>query len=165
MSEDAAVTIRPARLPGEAEDLARVYLSSAEHHAGLDPDRYRIPMASAVATWFRGHADGRRRSVLVAEADDRIVGLVSITRLAPPTAASMLADVPTASVDVAVDPGYRRRGIGRRLLGAAEERARELGAVRIQLDAHAANDGALRLYADLGYRTFGVLLSKDVDAT
>jgi ribosomal protein S18 acetylase RimI-like enzyme len=45
----------------------------------------------------------------------------------------------------------RRRGLGRRLMEAVHERARELGIREIGLEVIEANDAAFRLYEDLGY--------------
>ena len=50
-----------------------------------------------------------------------------------------------------VAPAARRRGHARRLLGALEECARELGHARIRLDTNAAQPEALELYAACGY--------------
>jgi ribosomal protein S18 acetylase RimI-like enzyme len=54
--------------------------------------------------------------------------------------------------DVFVPEELRRRGIGTRLSGAAEELARARGYAEISISASVANDGALRLYRRLGYR-------------
>ncbi|QGZ39073.1 L-amino acid N-acyltransferase YncA [Pseudoduganella flava] len=53
-----------------------------------------------------------------------------------------------------VHTGWRRRGIGRLLLQAAEARARELGRTLLVLDTWSGS-GAQHLYAGLGYRTCG----------
>ncbi|SDT64161.1 GNAT family N-acetyltransferase [Jiangella sp. DSM 45060] len=155
------VAIAEARLPVDADALARVYVAGAAHHVGLDPHRYRVPPLDAVARRYRERRPDRAR-ILVARLDGDVVGSASVTMLAPPGPASMIVDVPAASLDVAVLPDHRGRGIGRALLEAAATTAAALGAVRLQLDAHHANDGALRLYRDLGYQPMGVLLSRVV---
>jgi GNAT superfamily N-acetyltransferase len=50
-----------------------------------------------------------------------------------------------------VSAGARRRGHGRRLLGALEARARELGYARVRLFTTSMLTEALALYADAGY--------------
>jgi ribosomal protein S18 acetylase RimI-like enzyme len=52
----------------------------------------------------------------------------------------------------AVQPPLRGRGIGARLLDAAEDRARVLGARRVVLDVEEHNDGARAFYDRRGYR-------------
>ena len=53
---------------------------------------------------------------------------------------------------VAVHDGQRGKGLGRRLMAAAEDCARVLGLPRLSLICFEANTGAMRLYARLGYR-------------
>jgi len=50
---------------------------------------------------------------------------------------------------IGVLPEYRRRGIGRELLRACEEK---LKTARVKLSVRASNDGAIRLYEQEGYR-------------
>jgi [ribosomal protein S18]-alanine N-acetyltransferase len=52
---------------------------------------------------------------------------------------------------VAVDPHYRGYGIGRRLILAAETRARRAACSGVSLEVRADNTGARALYAALGY--------------
>lgn len=54
---------------------------------------------------------------------------------------------------IAVDPRYQRRGIGRALLRACEERA---GQPRVKLSVRVTNHGAIALYEKEGYRTVDV---------
>ena len=53
--------------------------------------------------------------------------------------------------NVAVDPEYQNRGIGRRLLAAAAERAQERGYRRLSLHVAASNASALHLYESAGF--------------
>jgi ribosomal protein S18 acetylase RimI-like enzyme len=67
-----------------------------------------------------------------------------------------ITGVPIAVVHrLMVHPAHQRRGIARQLMKAAEARASERGYGAIRLDAFTQNPGALRLYADLGYRDAG----------
>lgn len=53
---------------------------------------------------------------------------------------------------MAIDTRHQRKGIGSRLLNALEEHARELGAVRIVVDAR---ETALGFYSKNGYKACG----------
>jgi ribosomal protein S18 acetylase RimI-like enzyme len=53
--------------------------------------------------------------------------------------------------DLFVDPEARGSGLGRALVEAAFERARERGCVRMELDVNEANPAALALYESLGF--------------
>jgi GNAT superfamily N-acetyltransferase len=58
--------------------------------------------------------------------------------------------------DLAVHPDHRSRGIGRRILGAARDWARERGATHLELDSAEARTDAHRFYEREGadYRSF-----------
>jgi hypothetical protein len=47
-----ATTIRTA-VATDAEGIARTFLESAEHHAGLDPERYSLPAIETVSARYR----------------------------------------------------------------------------------------------------------------
>lgn len=56
---------------------------------------------------------------------------------------------------IATDPDHRGKGIGQTLLMAAEDAAREHGAVSMRLEIRSDNHVAERLYRAAGYRQFG----------
>jgi len=56
----------------------------------------------------------------------------------------------------AVDPDFRGRGVGRRLLAAAEREARAHDCLYVRLEVRRDNAGAIALYKSVGYRAFGV---------
>lgn len=57
--------------------------------------------------------------------------------------------------DVAVGDGWRGRGVGSAMLGSLATHLRNLGVTRIDSSCHRGNDGALRFYQRLGYRSLG----------
>jgi ribosomal protein S18 acetylase RimI-like enzyme len=56
--------------------------------------------------------------------------------------------------DIFVEPHARGSGLGRTLVEAAFERARERGCARIELDVNEANPAALALYESLGFESW-----------
>jgi RimJ/RimL family protein N-acetyltransferase len=50
---------------------------------------------------------------------------------------------------------YRRRGVGRALMQAAEEWAREVGVHKLELHVFPYNDAAIALYEEMGYEREG----------
>jgi ribosomal-protein-alanine N-acetyltransferase len=83
---------------------------------------------------------------LVATEADRIVG-------------SVLGRVITDEAEIltiSVDPGSRRRGVGRLLLDAAVERSRQLGAATIWLEVRESNTAAKLMYQSAGFFAAGV---------
>ncbi|GAA0311326.1 GNAT family N-acetyltransferase [Kineococcus aurantiacus] len=65
---------------------------------------------------------------------------------------------------VLIDPTQRGRGLGRRLVASAVERARQQGAVRVDLSVLADNPAARRIYATLGFTPAPVQEASDMIA-
>jgi ribosomal-protein-alanine N-acetyltransferase len=55
-------------------------------------------------------------------------------------------------LSIAVDPEYRRRGVGRTLILRALERLRKEGATSVRLEARKSNLGARAFYSVLGFK-------------
>lgn len=97
-----------------------------------------------------GIADGSR-ILLVADGGERLVGTIVLT-FAPQPNAPHRAEIGK----MLVHSSMRRRGLGRRLLGAAEEMARASGRTLLLLDTHAGSAGE-RLYRACGWTSFGTV--------
>lgn len=87
---------------------------------------------------------------VVAEEGGTIVGWCDVL---PGPAAFGMAHV--GRLGMGVLAGHRGRGIGRRLLQAAVERARESGLEKIELEVFASNTAAIGLYRGFGFREEG----------
>lgn len=155
------LTIRAAR-PADFEALVDLDMSSAVHHAGLEPEFYRVPERTVVAAFLHRRLADPDREVLVAEADGAVVGMVDVTLAEEPDAGSIVRPVPTADVGISVLEDWRDRGVGHALMAAAESSAAARGARRIVLDMSSANVGALRFYRSLGYVEYGLLLRREL---
>jgi ribosomal-protein-alanine N-acetyltransferase len=83
----------------------------------------------------------RYTNVLVARAGERVAGF-AIMRYGESRAHLNL---------LAVDPRYRRQGLGRRMIRWLEETAVVAGIAEIALEVRANNPGARRFYVALGY--------------
>lgn len=88
------------------------------------------------------------RVVLVAEVDGIVVGMCSgqLNISTAEGAPSVLLE------DVAVLEAWRGRGVGRKLVEAVKEWAKENGALRMQLLADADNGSALGFYSRIGWK-------------
>ena len=83
---------------------------------------------------------------LVEETGGRVVGYVLLLVRASSDRARLYS--------VAVDEGSRGRGIGRRLVEAAEGRIRDLGIAEIRLEIREDNEASHPLFASAGYAPF-----------
>lgn len=95
------------------------------------------------------------RAVFVAAADKQIVGVVTVSERIDFTGQR------EAYVGwLAVHAGMERRGIGTRLMGAAESWAAGRGLACITLETGAANHPARSLYTSLGYEEEDIRFTK-----
>ncbi|MDN4595064.1 GNAT family N-acetyltransferase [Polycladomyces subterraneus] len=94
-----------------------------------------------------------RDLVLVAEVDNRVVG--AIVGVQDGTSGFFYC--------LAVHPSYQRRGIGRSLIRALEERLRKKGVKRLWITVDPGTEKLLPFYQHLGYsNTCSSLLEKDL---
>jgi ribosomal protein S18 acetylase RimI-like enzyme len=90
---------------------------------------------------------------LVAEVDRSVVGYLTLTH---PTRLPENAHV-WAIEGFAVDPSWRRHGIGSALLDEAAREARRRGGRKLSLRVLSTNAGARTVYEAAGFQTEGVL--------
>ena len=149
-----AVTPRiRATTAADAPRIADIYVAMARQHAALDPAEYRVPEHGAVVARFAGELQAAEDADLhlVAEVDGLVVGSLDAFARPRPPAGSMRAARRSAAIGIAVDEGWRGRGIGTALMDAAEAWAHEMGLDALELDVADPNGDARRLYERLGY--------------
>jgi ribosomal protein S18 acetylase RimI-like enzyme len=130
-------------------DVDKVLALADRLRVGVAPWREEAAVTTAVRGWVRaplatvaepGHA------VLVAELDDVVVGFVTLSP------GAHWAGDPDASIgELVVSAEAEGRGVGRALVEAALERARDNGCTRVSVSTGAANERARSLYRRLGF--------------
>ena len=101
--------------------------------------------------WLREHS-ADRHPFWVLEMDRRIAGWLTLKPFLPRCAYRS-----TAEVSVYVDEKFRRRGVGRTLLGEAIARSASLKINAMVGLIFAHNDPSLRLFEQLGFERWGLL--------
>ncbi len=94
--------------------------------------------------------DSQGDLILVAVEDHRAVGFVSLHLIPMVHEDGFLARV-TALV---VDEEFRGKGVGKGLLGAAEDYARKRGAVKAEITSAGARKGAHKFHLGMGYKEY-----------
>ena len=95
--------------------------------------------------FFRAELGRERGLSLVAEEEGRLAGYLVVW-----------AERGVHVSNIAVVPGRRRTGIGRRLMAEAEKFARKLGTDLISLEVRESNAGAHAFYRRLGVSPVGI---------
>ncbi len=166
-TNSAAVTIRPA-IAADVDGIARAYRESAEYHAGIDPERYLVPPPDVVSALYRDQRNSqavteRITATFVAEVDGGVAGFVDARLERSPDA--MHREIIYCHIaEIAVLRDYRNRGIGSRLMRAAEEWGRERRAQFASLEYHVANVAAGTFYQRRsGYRVAALTVIKRLE--
>ncbi|WP_433439974.1 N-acetyltransferase family protein [Nonomuraea sp. CA-141351] len=153
--DQALIRIRPAR----DEDREAVLTLAPRLAEGVAAWRDHQAAIRAGQRWLTDSLAGRHGAVFVAvEGDDsRVIGVVSVSRQRHFTGATDAYVGELAVAEHAV-----RGGVGRRLMAAAEDWARQQGLSHLTLETGAANTTARRFYASLGYLEEGVRLTRSL---
>ena len=110
------------------------------------------PPRAVLGRYFRGVVLVPERHLFVGRLDKRVVAAIQLQE--PPRnneAQSHAASLTT----LFVAPWARGQGLGPRLITAVEERARELGYLRLNFDVRATQFDAVRLFENLGFENWG----------
>jgi GNAT superfamily N-acetyltransferase len=144
-SSSPAIQILEADLTRSDHQAAVLELTSAY---ALDPMGNGAPLSSDVLTrlipGLRLHPG---TIVLLAYAEGKAVGIATCFRGFSTFHARPLLNVH----DLAVLPASRSLGVGRQLLEAVAQRARELGCCRVTLEVQSENRRARQLYENAGF--------------
>ncbi len=134
MIEQEPLILRPAT-PADADRLAAL-LTEEGYPAGASDILVRLERFAT-----------ERSQVLVADLEGEVLGFVAVHLLPRFEHDDHIARV----IALAVDPAARERGVGHRLMEAAEVVAREADAAFIEVTAGHHRPEARRLYESLGY--------------
>ena len=158
------LVIRPVTLD-DLETLIDVYLDTAIHHARIDPEVFHVPSREAIAVRLRRRVEGRGETAeyVAAMVGDEMAGSASVDIAEPLSAGNMMRDLPMAEFGVSVVEAWRGRGIGRALIAWTESWAAAHGVQRMILNVSEANEGAMRLYHELGYRDYDRAMLKRLE--
>jgi ribosomal-protein-alanine N-acetyltransferase len=109
----------------------------------------RIELASYSVPWtettFRGLLRREDAELIVVEAEAQPAGYAVFWQVLDQAELG----------NVAVDPQWRRRGVGRRLVREVLERARKRGVRELFLEVRPSNQNARALYEELGFSAVG----------
>jgi GNAT superfamily N-acetyltransferase len=152
----------------DADDLAAAWRDQGEVYAELDADLFSVPDAEGLGPWLvaglASQADPDRRLVLVADVDGQAAGFLVAAVVPPHDAADRQSqrDLARPRVQIealAVQRAHWRRGVGSRLVRAAEDWARNRGAATIS--AQAFLRGPAREFLDnQGYTPLATVFGK-----
>lgn len=147
MPED--VVVRPAT-PHDARPFLEMWRGVVGERRYVRTEEIRHPLRAYRKRFRRSwHPD---QAQIVAIADGRIVGHLAIVREEHPVTSHV------ASLGLAVEAGWRGRGVGTALMEAALRWAREFGIEKVVLSVYPSNERAIALYRKFGFTEEGRLV-------
>ncbi len=159
------VTVRTA-LPAERDRVVELIQMLNEFEADVSGDRRRGREAAEayypILMDRLARGEGR---LLVALARGRIVGMMGFLVQTDDLYVEESLRSYGQVTELVVEPEWRGRGVGRRLLGEAERLTREKGLPRLAIGVLAGNDGAERAYRAAGFSPYLLTLMRRVDGS
>ncbi len=150
----AAASVRIRDLdPGEIEFLREMLIAALAWRPGVSLPATHLVLAHPQVSVFHEGWGRAGDTALVAEVGGRPIGLAWYRLFTDAAHGEGFIDEKTPELAIAVVEGFRGKGIGRRLLAAAHDRARADGHARLSLSVDPDNP-AKRLYASVGYREY-----------
>ena len=159
MTESPAFTVRRATL-ADIPELVELRIAFDLELAGPLPAERADEHRASIDTYLRSHVPDGRYRIWVADAAGVLVGMAGMVVIdRPPHPRSRRA--PEAMVfNVMTAHAWRRRGVGRAVMGALIADSRALGCRRLVL--RASEDGS-HLYAAMGFSDPGTWRQLDLD--
>jgi ribosomal protein S18 acetylase RimI-like enzyme len=144
----------------DLDALVELNLHVQRIHVQEEPEQFVEPSRGAVAAWMSERLVEEGCRALVAESEGRCAGYVLFELIDRPLGTFTAAMRTLYIHQIGVDPGVRRRGIGRALVQAVEREAAELGVQQVALDTWSFNTAAQAFFTGCGYEIHNVRLRR-----
>ena len=102
------------------------------------------------------------KEIVVSEKDGRICGFAVLNCISKPENPFMFARDFLDVDEFCVDQEYRRQGIAREMIDFIKEFAKEKGFQRLELNMWEFNEGALKFYEAVGFKTYRRYMDMDL---
>lgn len=130
------------------DDLTAVVRMLADDFLGQQRERFEVPVPDSYVRAFNEIDSDPNNELIVAALNGQILGTLQLTFT--PSISHQGGKRCTVE-SVRVDEKFRGRGIGRKLMLWAIERAREKGCISMPLTTHRDRGDAHRFYESLGF--------------
>jgi ribosomal protein S18 acetylase RimI-like enzyme len=159
---DEPIHVRRAEVR-DLPTLARFAMALAQLHSTFDEERFTVPADGEVTfkRFFKAELMREDTVLLLAEAGSTPMGYAFV-RIEPASIEELRASGAWLH-DIYVVPGARTRGVGRHLIEAASEAARNLGSKSLSLSVSPHNASGRALFERLGFRTTMIEMRAELD--
>ena len=148
LRDSTTVTLRALFVPHDRSEVGQFFERiPQEDRAFLRED---LPNRAEVEIWLDG-IDLDRETVMVADADNRIVGTAVLERRRHGWTRHV------GKIRILADPAFRRRGLGHVLAETIFDLAQKAGLEKIMAEMVSDEPGPIRVFKRLGFRTEATL--------
>lgn len=133
-----------------------------EVHVKGRPDMFKPGFCQEMQDAVSVFLHDENKDILVAERDGHICGMACVNYVSRPETAHGLARRYYHIEEFCVDETMRRQGVGTELFSFIAADAGRRGFERVELDMWEFNEGALKFYEAVGFRTYRRLLELKV---
>lgn len=153
ITHNKAPTIRKAQ-KREIRELSRLRLEALQNEPEAFARDYQTDSSNSLADWekwLHQRSNETTGIIFVAVVDDQLAGMMGIAR-----GHTTKTQHNGMIWGVYVRPGYRRQGIGGRLIEACIQWAQDRGVEVVKLGVTNTNIAAIRFYAESGFQVYGM---------
>lgn len=152
------IVVRKAA-PEELAITAELKRQIHELHVQGRPDLF-APMQNFEV--YATHALEKDMHLIVAQQDEKLLGYALICYVHRPASPYMNERKFVHVEEFCVDEACHRRGVGRKMMEAIRQEAKQNGCPRIELDVWAFNEGARQFYEAVGFNCFRYFMEMNV---
>lgn len=140
--------IRKARKK-DYEEVSRIYKQVHDLHVSWRPDLYKAVDSPLTSERFSALIE--KESLIVAEIEGVVKGVMELVFIHLEHPVQVTRDILVVDT-LAVEEGYRRKGIGSQLLDKAREIQREKNFDKLELHVNSCNREAYEMYRKFGFK-------------
>lgn len=137
----------------DADSICQLLVDGGDLHAQALPTVLHRPDFSTTLEFVKGFLQDSNAQVLLAELNDRIIGLVHFSRNEQAQHPIKVARSYVSVSSLMVQEEYRHQGIGSALMREVHDWAEKQGIHDIELHVYEFNKQALNFYEKFGYHT------------
>ena len=144
--------------------LIPLWIGESDFHHELDPEYY-TPTASDEDKQFEKYfLDALATNdpyFLIAEMEEKVVGFVMYKKGKADYFDTNIVDFGEV-LELFVDPDFRKKGIGEKLVNEVEKFFKEEGLAYLKLEASSRNDNAIKFYQEHGFEDHVTVMYKKI---
>ncbi len=145
--------------PDDLDGIFQLNLQINSLHFANAPEAFVAP-SEADREFLAQALENKERLFLVAEREQQILGFLTAMITQNDTVSFLIKDPICRVGTIVVDEEQKQQGIGRQLLQACEQWARDANATQVRLEVMEFNQPAQRFYDNQGFKTNSRIMLK-----